>query len=282
MPTYHWVSGYYRKDGTYVKGHYQTNPDNSKSNNWSTVGNVNPFTGKPGTVVPTGTNSTYGSSGSTTTTSSTTGSSSTTTPPLYGTGGNATVVERKLANGVSTKIAYWDDYLVQGKTSGSFVHGTEYTGPVNRLDKQVICDDNAQTVYGTTANDFINCLGGDDAVDGGPGDDVLDGGSGSNFLTGADGLDTFFVDGRGLAQTWSTVTDLEVGESINIWGDFSPKSIYKWEEKAGAPGFEGRTLAVDINGDGRVDARVTLSGLTGAANIQVSQLDTVLILTRQT
>lgn len=46
---YHHVRGYYRSNGTYVQPHYQTNPDSSRANNWSTRGNVNPFTGEPGT-----------------------------------------------------------------------------------------------------------------------------------------------------------------------------------------------------------------------------------------
>jgi hypothetical protein len=48
----HSVKGYYRKDGTYVAPHQRTNPDSSTSNNWSTKGNVNPYTGKEGTVDP--------------------------------------------------------------------------------------------------------------------------------------------------------------------------------------------------------------------------------------
>lgn len=43
------VRGYYRKDGTYVRPHMRSNPDGNFYNNWSTVGNVNPYTGKPGT-----------------------------------------------------------------------------------------------------------------------------------------------------------------------------------------------------------------------------------------
>jgi endonuclease YncB( thermonuclease family) len=43
------VRGYYRNDGTYVPAHKRTAPDESFNNNWSTVGNVNPYTGKPGT-----------------------------------------------------------------------------------------------------------------------------------------------------------------------------------------------------------------------------------------
>jgi hypothetical protein len=44
----HYVNGYVRKDGTYVSGHYQTNPDKSFWNNYSSKGNVNPHTGKVG------------------------------------------------------------------------------------------------------------------------------------------------------------------------------------------------------------------------------------------
>lgn len=48
----HYVRGYVRKNGTYVAPHHQTNPDSTRLNNWSSKGNVNPYTGKPGTVDP--------------------------------------------------------------------------------------------------------------------------------------------------------------------------------------------------------------------------------------
>lgn len=43
------VRGYFRKDGTYVAGHKRTAPDGNFNNNWSTQGNVNPYTGEVGT-----------------------------------------------------------------------------------------------------------------------------------------------------------------------------------------------------------------------------------------
>jgi uncharacterized protein YraI len=42
------VKGYFRKDGTYVQPHYRTAPDGRFYNNWSTYGNVNPYTGEFG------------------------------------------------------------------------------------------------------------------------------------------------------------------------------------------------------------------------------------------
>ncbi|MFG6467537.1 hypothetical protein [Roseateles sp. BYS87W] len=48
----HSVSGYTKKDGTYVAPHHATNPNDSKRDNYSTKGNTNPYTGKDGTVDP--------------------------------------------------------------------------------------------------------------------------------------------------------------------------------------------------------------------------------------
>ena len=46
------VRGYYRSDGTYVQPHYRSRPDSNPYNNWSTRGNVNPYTGSAGTRNP--------------------------------------------------------------------------------------------------------------------------------------------------------------------------------------------------------------------------------------
>jgi hypothetical protein len=46
------VRGYMRSDGTYVAPHYRSAPDGNKFNNYSTQGNVNPYTGQQGTVNP--------------------------------------------------------------------------------------------------------------------------------------------------------------------------------------------------------------------------------------
>lgn len=42
------VNGYYKTDGTYTQPHYRTSPNNTQSDNWSTFGNSNPYTGQPG------------------------------------------------------------------------------------------------------------------------------------------------------------------------------------------------------------------------------------------
>lgn len=47
------VEGYYRSNGTYVQPHMRSAPNNTTADNWSTKGNVNPYTGEKGTANPT-------------------------------------------------------------------------------------------------------------------------------------------------------------------------------------------------------------------------------------
>jgi hypothetical protein len=42
------VQGYMRKNGTYVQAHRRTKADKTSANNWSSLGNINPYTGKRG------------------------------------------------------------------------------------------------------------------------------------------------------------------------------------------------------------------------------------------
>ena len=46
------VRPHVRSDGTYVPGHIRTNPNGTTSDNYSTQGNVNPYTGQRGNVSP--------------------------------------------------------------------------------------------------------------------------------------------------------------------------------------------------------------------------------------
>lgn len=46
------VRGYYKRNGTYVQPHYRSSPNRSTFDNWSTKGNINPYTGKYGTKSP--------------------------------------------------------------------------------------------------------------------------------------------------------------------------------------------------------------------------------------
>jgi hypothetical protein len=43
-----YVNGYYKKDGTYVEGHYKTTPHETNWGAYSTDGNTNPYTSNDG------------------------------------------------------------------------------------------------------------------------------------------------------------------------------------------------------------------------------------------
>lgn len=45
-----YVRGHVRRDGTYVQPHYRSSPNRSALDNYSTRGNVNPYTGERGSV----------------------------------------------------------------------------------------------------------------------------------------------------------------------------------------------------------------------------------------
>jgi len=59
-----YVRGYTRSNGTYVDSHSRSDPNNSRTDNWSSKGNYNPYTGRKGTknVDPYGSYSSYGDS----------------------------------------------------------------------------------------------------------------------------------------------------------------------------------------------------------------------------
>lgn len=45
-----YVAPHIRSDGTYVQGHVRSAPNGTSSDNYSTRGNVNPYTGQAGTI----------------------------------------------------------------------------------------------------------------------------------------------------------------------------------------------------------------------------------------
>ena len=51
-PNAHVVRPYVTQQGTYVAPHVQTNPNRTQLDNYSTRGNVNPYTGRIGTRSP--------------------------------------------------------------------------------------------------------------------------------------------------------------------------------------------------------------------------------------
>lgn len=47
-----YVKPHIRKDGSFVQGHRRSTPNSTETDNFSTKGNVNPYTGEEGTIKP--------------------------------------------------------------------------------------------------------------------------------------------------------------------------------------------------------------------------------------
>ena len=156
-------------------------------------------------------------------------------------------------------------FTIAGGLGAGFRVPDLYSGPVNRLQTQLLGSAGGDLAIGTSLNDFFNLLGGDDAVQAGAGDDVIDGGTGSNFLTGGAGRDDFFLDGRGLGTTWSTITDWQAGETLSVFGWTPGVSRMLWRDNDGTAGYQGVTLHADLDGNGLIETSVTWTGLTQAA-----------------
>jgi Ca2+-binding RTX toxin-like protein len=118
-----------------------------------------------------------------------------------------------------------------------------------------------------TPNVFLKGGSGDDALQVTGGNNVIDGGGGSNFLvggTGADGgTDTFFIDGRGGAVTWSSVVNFHRGDAVTIFGFTAGTSTLPFTASDGAAGYTGATLHSELSGAGTgVNGSVTFAGIS--------------------
>ena len=145
--------------------------------------------------------------------------------------------------------------------------GEAYSGVLDYLQSQLIWNGTQGiAVTATQANVFLHGGSGDDALQVTAGSNVLDGGDGSNFLVGAMGTDgetdTFFVDARTSAPTWSTVVNFHAGDKLAIWGFADDTSQASWAGQDGVGDFTGATLRAVVNGHG---SSVTFAGLTDAA-----------------
>src|SRR4051812_43403971 len=87
------------------------------------------------------------------------------------------------------------------------------------------------------SNAFLKGGPGNDALQAWSCNNVLDGATASNFLTGGNGsdggIDTFFIDGRGGAVTWSTIVNFHEGDQITFWGFVPNQSTQNWVDADG-------------------------------------------------
>ncbi len=146
--------------------------------------------------------------------------------------------------------------------------GNAYTGPVDYLQRQYILPGtDSEAMRANTPNVFLKGGPGEDALQVTGGNNVLDGGTGSNFLvggTGADGgSDTFFVDGRGSAVTWSSLVNFHHGDAMTLFGFTAGTSTLPFTASDGVAGYTGTTIHSELGGAGTgVNGSVTFAGIS--------------------
>jgi Ca2+-binding RTX toxin-like protein len=155
---------------------------------------------------------------------------------------------------------------VTTSASGSLA-GSDYTGPVSRLQAQFIFAGTDDVAVGAkVANVFLKGGAGEDALVAKAGSNVLDGGAGSNWLVGASGADggtdTFFADGRAGQSTWDTLLNFHPGDMLALW-DYSPATgALSWSNNQGVTGYQGATLHARFGNASNASATVTFAGVT--------------------
>ena len=148
--------------------------------------------------------------------------------------------------------------------------GDTYAGPLHYLQRQMIWQGtDGVAAVANTPSVFLHGGPADDALTVTGGSNVLDGGGGSNFLVGAVGAgpagNTFFVDGRGGAETWSTVVGFSQGDHLTLWGFVPGQSDLAWTDGEGTAGYTGATLRSHLPGSGGgAPMAATFAGLTTA------------------
>jgi serralysin len=146
--------------------------------------------------------------------------------------------------------------------------GTEYSGPVNYLQRQYLyggtdpaslrADVPNVFLKGGTGNDVLQVTRGNNVLDGGGGTDTLIGGTGSDG-----GRDTFFVDARAGTPAWSTLVNFHAGDQATIFGFQPGVSTDPLTASDAAPGSAaGATIHAETGGAGTgVTASLTFAGL---------------------
>lgn len=167
---------------------------------------------------------------------------------------------------VAPVLHYTDTATGQSGTAASDI----YSGPVAGLQRQYIWSSPDGVAISSAAPDvFLHGGGGADALAVSGGSNVLDGGGGSNFLVGATGWDsghdTFFLDARDPAVTWSTLVNFHQGDMATIFGFRAGISTLPWTASDGAAGYSGLTVHSETSGAGTgVNASLTFAGISQA------------------
>ena len=140
-----------------------------------------------------------------------------------------------------------------------------YVGAVDHIGYQFLYDgDTTLAIVAQQSGMLISSMAQATAIQLQGGANVLNMLQGSSFLVSGPGDDTIILHADQPQTTWNTIANFHLGDSITIYGFTAGTSSRWWDAKAGAPGYTGSTLRLDINGDGQVDSSLTFANQTNA------------------
>jgi Ca2+-binding RTX toxin-like protein len=129
----------------------------------------------------------------------------------------------------------------------------------------------------------LSGLAGADSLSGGEGDDILVGGAGRDTLTGGPGADVFLFkrlsDSPAGTSKRDMVTDFRASQrdvidlsAIDANTKAAGNQAFRWRggkrftKRAGQLRFSGGVLSGDVDGDGRADLQIRLTGVSALSS----------------
>ena len=145
--------------------------------------------------------------------------------------------------------------------SSTYTQVETYSGALSNLGTQFLYDgDTTLAIVAQQSGMLISSRAEQTAVQLHGGTNVVDVKQGSGFVVGGAGADTFIMHADQAQTTWHTIVDFNVGDSLILYGFDGATSAKWWTDGAGASGYIGATLRIDVDGNGSIDSSVTFAG----------------------
>ena len=147
--------------------------------------------------------------------------------------------------------------------SSTYSQVESYVGALSNVTSQFLYDgDTTLAIVAQQSGMLISSLAPATAIQLQGGANTLNMQQGSSFIVSGSGSDTLILHADQPQTTWNTIANFHTGDSITIYGFTAGTSSRWWDASAGAPGYTGSTLRIDVDGDGQVDSSLTFAGKT--------------------
>lgn len=134
-----------------------------------------------------------------------------------------------------------------------------YAGPIDNVQSQFLYDGATPlAIAAQQAGMLISSAATATAIALLGGTNVVEVAAGSGFATSGAGTDTFLLHADQAVTTWNTLVNFHAGDNVTIYGVPSDAN-YWWDYSAGASGYTGATLRIDVDHDGTIDSSVTFA-----------------------